>query len=105
MVVKELTLCFTLAHHTLHTYGLFLFVKVCAFAACSPPGSVYLYWISFYVQDEMAFHLHLILCTLDTVTICTPVTLFFPLVVWLCLKKIQSYDHHIRIFARPHLTL
>ena len=35
-------------------------------------------------QDEMAFHLHLIICTWDAVTTCTPVTIFFPLGVWLC---------------------
>ena len=46
-------LSFTLAYHTLHTYplyGLFLIVKVCALAACSPPGSVCLYWISCYIS-------------------------------------------------------
>ena len=39
------------------------------------------------VQDKMAYHLHMILCTSDAVTASTPVTLFFPLGVWLCLKK------------------
>ena len=72
-------LSFTLAYHTLHIYGLSLIVKVCVLAACSPPGSVCLYWISCYAQDEMAYHLNLILCTSDAVTACTPVTLFFPL--------------------------
>ena len=37
-------------------YGLSLIVKVCALAACLPPGSVCLYWISSYVQDKMAYH-------------------------------------------------
>ena len=32
----------------------------------------------------MACHLHLILCTWDGVTTCTPVTVFFPLGVLLC---------------------
>ena len=75
-----------LAYHTLHTYplyGLSLIVKVFALAACSPPGSVCLYWISCYAQDEMAYRLKLILYTLDAVT-CTPVTLFFPFGVQLC---------------------
>ena len=54
---------FTLAYHTLHTYGLSLIVKVCALAACSPPGSVCLYWISCYEQYEMAYHLYPILCS------------------------------------------
>ena len=65
-------LAFTLAYHTHHTYGLSLIVEVCILAACSPPGSVHLYYISCYVQDEMAYHLYPILCTLDTVTACTP---------------------------------
>ena len=36
-------LSFTLAYHTLHTYGLSLIVKVFALAACSPPESVCFY--------------------------------------------------------------
>ena len=32
-------------------------------------------------------HLHPILCTWDAVTTCSPVTVFFPLGVWLCSKK------------------
>ena len=77
-------LCFTLAYHTLHTYGLSLTVKVRALAACSPPGSVCLYWISWDAQDKMAYHLLLILCTWDAVTACT---LFFPLGMQLCSEK------------------
>ena len=42
-----------------------------------------------YGQDEMACHLHLILCTWDAVTTCTPVTVFFPLGVQLCLEKMR----------------
>ena len=34
----------------------------------------------------MACHLHLIICTLDAVTTCNPVTIF-PFGVWLCLEK------------------
>ena len=55
------TLSFTLAYHTHHTYplnGLSLVLQVCVLVACSPPGSVCLYWISCYVQDKMAYHLH-----------------------------------------------
>ena len=70
--------------HTYPLYGLSLIVKVGALAACSPPGSVCLYWISCYVLDEMAYHLHLILCTPSAATACTPVTHFFPLGVQLC---------------------
>lgn len=40
-----------------------------------------------YGQDEMACHLHPIICIWDAVTISTPVTIFFPLGVRLCLKK------------------
>ena len=64
------------------------FLKVCALAVCSPPGSVCLYWISCYAQNEMAYHLYPILCTSDAVTACTPVTLFFPLGVQLCSEEI-----------------
>ena len=35
----------------------------------------------------MAYHLHLTLWTWDAVIPCTPVTIFFPLVVWLRLKE------------------
>ena len=85
-------LSFTLAYnyHTLHTYGLSLIVRVCALAACSPPGSVCLYWICLtvcYGQDEMACHLHPIFCTWDAVTTWTPVTVFFPLGMRLCSNK------------------
>ena len=31
-----------------------------------------------HTQDEMACHLHPIICTWDAVTTCTPVTIFFP---------------------------
>ena len=40
-----------------------------------------------YGQDEMAYHLHPILCTWNAVVTCTPVTVFFPLRVRLCSKK------------------
>ena len=40
-----------------------------------------------YVQDKMAFDMHLILCTWDVVTTCIPVTVFFPLGVQLCAKE------------------
>ena len=49
-------LSFTLAYHILHTYGLSIIVKVCAHAACSPPGRVHVpLLVSYYVQDEMAY--------------------------------------------------
>ena len=48
-------LSFTLAYHTLYTYSLSLIVRVCALAACSPPGSACPYWISFYAHDKMAY--------------------------------------------------
>ena len=38
----------------------------------------------------MACHLHPILCTWDVVITCTPVTVFFPLGVWLCSDKKKS---------------
>ena len=40
-----------------------------------------------YGQDKMACHLHPILCTWDAVTICTPVTVFFPLGVRLAMLE------------------
>ena len=40
-----------------------------------------------YAQDEIAYHLHPILCTSDAITACTSVTLFFPLGVRSCLGK------------------
>ena len=49
-------LSFTLAYCTLHIYGFSLIVKVYALAACSPTGSVCLYCISCYAQDE-PYHL------------------------------------------------
>ena len=73
--------------HPSSLYGLSLTVKVCILAACSPPESACLYWISCYAQDKMAYHPHSILYTSDAVTPCTPVTLFFPLGVRLCSKK------------------
>ena len=57
MVVKELTLCFTLAHHTLHTYGLFFLSKFVLLLlahhleVCIPIGSLVMYrtkWPSTY---------------------------------------------------------
>ena len=44
-----------------------------------------LLWISCYAyaQDKIAYHLHPILCTWDAVTACTPVTLSFPLGVFM----------------------
>ena len=38
----------------------------------------------------MAFDLHPIICTWDVVTTCIPVTVFFPLGVWLCSKQKQK---------------
>ena len=76
-------LSFTLAYHILHTYGLSIIVKVCAHAACSPPGRVHVPLLDLLLCAGRN-GLHLILCTLDTVTAYIPVTLFFPLGVWLC---------------------
>ena len=39
----------------------------------------------------MAFDLHPIICTWDVVTTCIPVTIFFPLGVWLCNQRKQRY--------------
>ena len=64
-------LSFTLAYLTLHTYGLSLTKFVLLLLAHHLED----YWISCYAQDEMAYHLHLILCTSDG----TRVTLLFPL--------------------------
>ena len=84
--------------HPSSTWLFSYIVKVCALAACSSPGTVCLYWISCYAQDKMAYHLHLILCTSDAVTTCTPVTLFFPLGVQLCSKK-KKKKHEQRVTA------
>ena len=43
--------------------------------------------VLYYRQDEMTCHLHPILGTWDAVITCTPVTVFFPLVVRLCSKE------------------
>ena len=63
-----LTLCLSPLLTTPFIPMAFLLVKVCALMAC---------------------HLHPILCTWDAcaVTTYTPVTVFFPLGVWLCLKN------------------
>ena len=56
---------------SLQRYGL----KICALAACSPYGSVYLQWMCLvvcYGQDEIACHLHPILCTCDAVALQSP---------------------------------
>ena len=51
-----------------------------------PPLATHTHTIC-YVQDKMAFDMHLILCTWDVVTTCIPVTVFFPLGVQLCAKE------------------
>ena len=73
-------LSFTLAYHILHTYGLSIIVKVCAHAACSPPGRVHVPLLDLLLCAGRN-GLHLLLCTLDTVTAYTPVTLFFSLML------------------------
>ena len=55
-----------------------------------------------YVQDENAYNLHPILCTLDAVTAWTPVIPFFPLGVWLCSKEKRSQSE--LIFKVPTTT-
>ena len=47
-----------------------------------------------YGHDEMACHLQQIVCTWDTVTMCTPVNFFFPLGVQL-FSKIACSESHI----------
>ena len=49
-----------------------------------------------YGRDEMACHLHPILCTWDAVTTCTPVTVFLPLGVRLW-KKIHGKKSGIQL--------
>ena len=49
-----------------------------------------------YGRDEMACHLHPILCNWDAVTTCTPVTVFFPLGVRLW-KKIHGKKSGIQL--------
>ena len=59
-----------------------------------------------YGQDKMACHLHLILCTWDVVITCTPVTIFFPLGVWLCLKKKERESEKKKVLSNVEdLTL
>ena len=53
-------------------------------------------------RTKRACHLHPILCTWDAVITCTPVTIFFPLGVWLCSKKFffpsQNVPHRINFY-------
>ena len=56
-------------------------------------------------RTKRACHLHLILCSWDAVITCTPVTVFFPLGVWLCSKKKKEKKVQLVHSLVPALTL
>ena len=101
-------LSFTLAYHTLHTYGRSLIVKVCALAVCSPPGSAYVPLLDLLLctgQNGLPWtYMHPTLCTLDAVTAYAQVTLLFPLGVWLWKFRRKNvglfrWSHYMQLFS------